>query len=576
MNDHNRLKFREVLVFFRREFFWVAIFSMTANLLMLAPTIYLLQLFDRVMLSMSEYTLYVVSFIFVFFMLVMGFSEWVRSRLLVRLGVRFGEMMNVTVFKATFAAALQKGLKNPIEIFNDLTNIRQFMTGNGIIAFFDLPWTPIYIAVVFLLHPVLGWFALLFACVQLLLTYYNNRQTTAKMGGLIDANTDSNDFIYSKLRNAEPIEAMGMMKNFRQNWLGLHQHVLRNAFSISNTQSKQSAFLKFVRYCMQSATLGLAAMLVIKGELSVGAMIAANVMMNRALQPMDMILNVWKQFVQARSSYHRLETLLDQYGASGPGVFPHVPKGEVTLSNLVVRVEGLDRAILDGLTLNFPAGRVTVIIGPSGSGKSSLAKAILGLWPDLDGAVKLDGLPIDQWDRDLLGKALGYLPQDVELFEGSIAENIARFNEVDASKVVDAAQRTGIHEMILRMPKGYDTSIGEAGALLSGGQRQRIGLARAIYDNPSLLVLDEPNANLDEAGELALMQALDELKKAGKTIILITHKMNALEMADDLLVMKNGKVAYYGFKQDVLRAMQEDRAKSQSSAGQAGLRQQLV
>jgi ATP-binding cassette, subfamily C, bacterial exporter for protease/lipase len=558
---------------FRREFLWVAVFSMVANLLMLAPTIYLLQLFDRVMISMSEYTLYVVTLIFVFFILVMGFTEWVRSRLLVRLGIRFGELLNDRVFKSSFAAALQNRLKNPMEVFNDLTNLRQFLTGNGIIAFFDLPWTPIYIGVVFMLHPVLGLVALLFTCIQLFLTYYNNRQISTKVGALLEANTDSSNFIYSKLRNAEPIESMGMLKNFRARWLGLHQTVLRNAFLISDKQSQQSSFLKFVRYCMQSATLGLAALLVIMGELSVGAMIAANVLMNRALQPMDLILNVWKDFIQARVSFMRLEQHLEDYGQINAGTFPHTPTGEVTLSNLLVNVEGCPRPILDGLTLNFPAGRTTVVIGPSGSGKSSLAKAVLGLWPALNGAVKLDGMAIDQWDRAQLGKYLGYLPQDVELFEGTIAENIARFDEVDSTKVVDAAKRTGIHEMILRMPKGYDTSIGEAGGLLSGGQRQRIGLARAIYGNPSLIVLDEPNANLDEVGEQALMQSLLELKKAGKTIVMITHKMNALAIADDLLVMKNGKVAYYGFKEDVLKAMQEDQAKAQSEHNQRAAEQ---
>ncbi len=574
MKDQKSSMIRSLMVIFRREFIWVAIFSMTANLLMLAPTIYLLQLFDRVLVSMSEYTLYVVSLIFLFFILIMGFSEWVRSRLLVRLGIRFGELMDARVFKASFAAATQNGLKNPMEVFSDLTNIRQFMTGNGIIAFFDLPWTPIYIAVVFMLHPLLGWIALFFAAIQLFLTYYNNRKTSSKLSGLIEANTDSSDFIYGKLRNAEPIEAMGMLKNFRERWVGLHQHVLRNAFYISNSQSKQSSFLKFVRYCMQSATLGFAALLVIHGELSVGAMIAANVMMNRALQPMDTILNVWKQFVQARVSYQRLQDLLNRYGVLPQGLFPHTPRGEVTLSRLHVSVDGVERPILDDLTLNFPAGRVTVVIGPSGSGQSSLAKAVLGLWSNLGDSVKLDGLAIERWDRQQLGRALGYLPQDVELFEGSIAENIARFNEVDSTKVVEAATRTGIHEMILRMPKGYDTSIGEAGGMLSGGQRQRIGLARAIYDNPSLIVLDEPNANLDEAGERALMHTLDDLKNAGKTIILITHKMNALTIADDVLVIKGGKVAYFGFKDDVLKAMREDQGEDKSAGAQ--LREQTV
>jgi ATP-binding cassette subfamily C exporter for protease/lipase len=550
---------------FRREFLWVGIFSMIANVLMLTPTIYMLQVYGRVMKSGSELTLLMVTLFMVFFYVMMAFAEWLRARLLVRVGVRLDEALNSLVFNASFEAYLNSARHNVAQAFSDLTNIRQFLTANGVIAFFDTPWTPIYIAVIFLLNPFLGWLSVFFAFVQLGLTWQSHRLSTREIESAAEAGTDSFRYVQNKLRNIEPIHAMGMGGNLRERWFQLHDASLAKAESSLERQHRQQAFAKFVRYSMQSLTLGAGALMVIEGKMSAGSMIAANVLMSRALQPLDLVVATWRPFVQARTAFLRLEKLLDEFPERKPGVKHQDPIGEIGFEGLTAIAEGREKPILDDLTAMFPAGKVTVVLGPSGSGKSTLARCIVGVWPDRKGRVLIDGEPIESWERMELGPHLGYLPQDIELFDGSIAENIARFAEVDSEKVIEAAKRTGIHEMILRFPRGYDTEIGEAGGMLSGGQRQRLGLARAMYGNPAILVLDEPNANLDDAGERSLLQAVGELKAAGKTVVLITHRPSILGAADLIVLMQAGKIVRCGPRDEVLAFMRPESARSELS-----------
>jgi ATP-binding cassette subfamily C exporter for protease/lipase len=315
------------------------------------------------------------------------------------------------------------------------------------------------------------------------------------------------------------------------------------------------AWSKFIRYTQQSMSLAAGAVLVIQGDLSAGAMVAANVLMNRALAPIDQLVSGWRGFVTARAAFQRLEELLAEYPERDPNLRRVAPAGEMTLTNVVASAPGRPTPILKGITFSVPAGSITAVLGPSGSGKSTLARVMLGIWPDVSGEVLLDGLPIESWNRIELGPHLGYLPQDIELFEGTIGENIARFGEVDSTKVIDAARCAGLHEMILRFPKGYDTPIGEAGNLLSGGQRQRIGLARAVYADPAMLVLDEPNANLDDAGEAALMATVSQLKARGKTIFLITHRPGAVAIADRILLLQDGQIRIEGPRDEVIAAL---------------------
>ena len=545
---------------FRQEFQIVGVLSFLTNLLMLAPTIYMLQVFDRVLSSGSELTLVAVSLITLFLFGVMALSEWMRSRVLVRAGMQFDDQLSTRVFNASFEAYLGQSSTNPSRAFSDLIQIRQFLTGNGIFALFDAPWAPIYIAVTFFLHPWLGVLSLVFAVVQAALAWFGHRHTVAPAEDANAAVTDSTNYLQSKLRNSEVLESMGMVGNLLGRWDQKYQIALaKNASTLSLTH-RVTAVSKFIRYTQQSLSLGAGALLVIDGQLSPGAMIAANVLMGRALAPIDQLVGTWRGFVTTRSAFDRLEKLLTEFPERDPALSRVAPTGEVTLRGVVANALGRTTPILKGISFAVPAGTVVAVLGPSGSGKSTLARVIVGIWPDVTGDVLLDGLPISGWNRMDLGPHIGYLPQDVELFEGSIAENIARLGDVDPTKVIEAARSAGLHEMILRFPKGYDTPIGEAGGLLSGGQRQRIGLARAIYGNPALIVLDEPNANLDDAGETALLRTVAELKAKGKTVLLITHRPGAIAVADRLMILRDGEIVANGPRDAVIAALRSTTA----------------
>ncbi len=564
-----RSELASVLWAFRREFMIVGIFSMVANVLMLTPTLYMLQVFDRIMVSQSELTLLTVSLVMMFLLAVMAFAEWSRSRLLIRSGVRLDGMLNTRIFNASFESYLSQSGASPARAFGDLTELRQFLTGQGIFALFDTPWTPIYIGVLFLMHPVLGFAAIGFALIQGALAWWGHRRTVEPALEAMQAQGETTAYLQGKLRNAEALQSMGMVSNLRPHWHSRHQVYLARATTSQALALRIMAWSKFIRYSQQSLALALGALLVIQGELSPGAMIASNVLISRALSPIDMLVGSLRAYIGARAAYVRLETLLAAHPERDVGLKRVPPKGAVTLRDVVASAPGRDAPILKGVNLEAEAGTVTVVLGPSGSGKSTLARVLMGIWPNVAGEVLLDERPLAGWDRMELGPHLGYLPQDIELFEGTIAENIARFSEVDSTKVIAAANGAGLHEMILRFPGGYDTPIGEAGNLLSGGQRQRIGLARAIYGNPSLVVLDEPNANLDDAGDAALLKTVRELKSAGKTVFLITHRPGAVAVADRVLFLRDGQVIAYGPTQAVLAALKAAQP-AQSPSAPAG------
>jgi ATP-binding cassette subfamily C exporter for protease/lipase len=547
-----RSQLRQVLWSFRREFMVVALFSAVSNLLLLTPTIYMLQIYDRVMVSGSELTLLAVSLIVLFLYGVMTVSDWTRSRILVRAGVRLDEALGTRVFNASFEAYLDSSGVNPQRAFSDLLVVRQFLTGSGLFAFFDAPWAPIYVAVVFFLHPFMGWVALSFMCVQIALAYFGQRNTVAPAEAASRATTDVTLYVQGKLRNAEVLESMGMVGNLRRRWRARHSKAIEKNVSSQHVTSKVTAVSKFVRYSQQSLALGAGALMVINGEMSPGGMIASNVLMSRALAPIDALVNVWRSFFTAKAAFLRLEKLLEQYPERDPALQRVPPQGEVTLRDVFATVPGRQSPILKGINFSVPAGTTVAVLGPSGSGKSTLARVMMGIWPNVAGEVLLDGLPVSSWNRAELGPHVGYLPQDIELFDGTIAENIARFADVDSDAVIAAATSAGLHQMILRFPKGYDTEIGEAGGMLSGGQKQRIALARAIYGNPKVIVLDEPNANLDDIGEAALMKTVEQLKAAGKTVFLVSHRASAIAAADCLLALRDGEVVHFGERDAVV------------------------
>ena len=557
------------LALFRREFIIVGLLSAAVNLLMLTPTIYMLQVYDRVMVSQNALTLIAVSLITLALFGLMAFAEWARSRLLVQTGVRIDEQLSTRVFNAVFEshlAGMSEPGRGPGRAFSDLLQVRQFITGNGVFAFFDLPWVPIYIAVMFLLHPLLGWVSIAFALLQSGLTWFGHRRSLEPTEAAQTAQTDETLYVQGKLRNAEVLESMGMVANLQKLWWKRHQATLDAHGHAQSISHRVTALSKFVRYVQQAASLAVGALLVIRGELSPGAMIAANVLMTRALAPIDLMVATWKGFITAREAFKRLTRLLDSHPERDPALQRTRPAGALVLKQVVATAPGRRDPILKGVDLQLEPGTVLVVLGPSGSGKSTLSRVILGIWGDVSGQVLLDGRPIESWDRTELGPHVGYLPQDIELFEGSIAENIARFSEVDSAKVIAAAQAAGLHDMILRFPKGYDTPMGEAGSLLSGGQRQRVALARALYGEPSLVVLDEPNANLDDVGEAALARAVLALKKKGSTVVLVTHRPGAIAVADRLMVLRDGVVQILGPRDEVLAALRPAAAQAPGAA----------
>jgi ATP-binding cassette subfamily C exporter for protease/lipase len=546
------------LLAFRREFVLVGLLSAVANLLMLTPTLYMLQVFDRVMISQNELTLTAVSLIALLMFGTMALAEWGRSKLLVASGVQFDESLSTRVFNASFESHLsgtnQPG-RGPARAFADLLQVRQFITGNGIFAFFDLPWVPIYIGVMFLLHPFLGWLSIGFAVVQGLLAWLGHRRAVEPAEQAQLAQTEVQQFVQGKLRNAEVLESMGMLPNLKAHWARRHAQALHKAEQAQGVTHRVTAISKFVRYTQQSLSLGAGALLVIDGQLTPGAMIAANVLMTRALAPIDMLVGTWRSFITAQAAFLRLGVLLDQHPPRDPALRRVPPQGHLSLKGVVATAPGRPDPILKGVDVELPPGQVLVVLGPSGSGKSTLARVMMGIWGDVSGEVLLDGRPIADWDRVELGPHLGYLPQDIELFDGSVAENIARFAKIDSQQVIEASKAAGLHEMILRMPRGYDTPIGEAGSVLSGGQRQRVALARAVYGQPVLVVLDEPNANLDDVGEAALARAVQQLKQRGAAVVLITHRPGAIAMADRLLLLSEGRVQAHGPRDAVLAAI---------------------
>jgi len=549
---------------FRTEFILVGLLSALANLLMLTPTIYMLQVYDRVMVSQNELTLIAVSLIALALFGVIAVAEWARSKILVNAGLRLDDRLGTRVFNASFEShltGLQTIIAGPSRAFSDLLQVRQFLTGNGIFAFFDLPWVPIYIAVCFMLHPLLGWLSILFAGIQLALAWFSHRLTGAPAEAAQLAQTEVTQYIQGKLRNTEVLESMGMIANLRAQWARRHQFSLDQGGNAADLAHRLNAISKFVRYTQQSLALGAGAMLVIEGELSPGAMIASNVLMSRALAPIDLLVATWRIAINATESFKRLSALLNAHPLPDrdPALKRMPPKGSLSLRGVVATAPGRTIPILNGVDLVLDAGTVLVVLGPSGSGKSTLARVILGIWGNVRGEVLLDGIPVEGWGRVELGPHVGYLPQDIELFDGTVAENIARFGEVDSERVIAAARHAGLHEMILRFPKGYDTAMGEAGSALSGGQRQRIALARAVYGHPALVVLDEPNANLDEAGELALARTVQQLKTAGSTVVLVSHRQGAVALADRLLILNEGRVQMEGPRDAVLSALRGQR-----------------
>lgn len=559
---------------YRGAFWAVGGFSLVVNILGLVPSLYMLQVYDRVLTSRNLTTLVVLTLITVGMYVMLAALEWTRSRVLVRVGNQLDADVNQRVFSASFVNSLRQSGGNPAQSLQDFTNIRQFTTGAGILAFFDLPWVPLYMITCFLLHPVLGYVSLFGLVVSIALAYASSRMTEPPLAQSNTLAIKAGTFANNNLRNAEVIQAMGMLGNVSSKWSVIHDQQLATQSVASDRAGIIQSISKNFRIAMQSFILGAGAYLVIQNLASPGVMIASSILMGKALGPVDQAINSWKSVISARDAWDRLTLLFNAAPKPGPALRLPAPRGVLSIENLIAAPPGSNTPVLKGVTFAAMPGEILGIVGPSASGKSTLARGLVGVWPAMAGKVRLDGADVYTWDKAELGPHVGYLPQDVELFDGTVAENIARFGELDSNKIVRAAQIAGVHEMILRLPLGYETPLGAGGSALSGGQRQRVGLARALYGDPALVVLDEPNSNLDDVGEAALLQALAIFKQLGKTVIVITHRPSVLNGVDKLLVLRDGLVVLFGPRQDVLNKLAEAQQAQVQAQAQAQAQQQ--
>jgi len=548
----SKSEIRKALDASRGAFLITGVFSLFVNVLMLVSPLYMLQVYDRVLASRSEDTLIYLTVIAVLLLALMGLLDLIRSRVLVRTSVGFDNRLRDRVFGAMFHVAVHNPEARMPQALRDLISIRQFLTGSGLFAFFDAPWVPIYILVIVMFHPLLGAVAVAGAIMLFVLAVLNEYMTR---GPLKEANVEAikaSNFVESSLRNGEALAAMGMLPAMRARW-GRRQDTMMSKQAIASDRAGLiTALTKFFRITLQTAVLGVGAWLAIENQITAGAMVAASIIMGRALAPVEMAVGQWQAFIAARGAYERLSNLLEAMPAETEKMSLPKPTGAVTVDRVVAVPPGAQAPVLKGVSIALEPGESLGVIGPSAAGKSTLARVLIGVWPVMAGTVRLDGAEIAKWSRDELGPYIGYLPQDVELFEGTIAENIARFGQIDPEAVVTAARRAGVHEIVLQQPDGYDTHIGEGGRMLSGGQRQRIALARALYGSPALVVLDEPNSNLDADGESALVNALAELKRMKTTVIIIAHRPSILSSIDKILVLNAGVAASYGPRDQVM------------------------
>ncbi|MDL2337043.1 MAG: type I secretion system permease/ATPase [Pseudomonadota bacterium] len=518
----------------------VAFFSFFINLLALISSVYMLQVYDRVLASRSEATLLYLTLLAAGCLLTLAGLEVVRSRLLVRLGACFDAQLSGLVFAKTLSAG-RTG-----QTLRDLDAVRGFVTGATMLSLLDAPWMPAYIALVYVLHPWLGHVALLGGLTLFVLGVWNERSTRGPLAEAGKELAAGARFAETSARNAEVIRAMGMLPGLTRVWRQRHDFGIGLQGVASDKAANVAAVAKALRLFLQIAILGVGALLVIQQQSTAGVMIAASIVMGRGLAPLESAIGGWRGFLSARESYRRLVKEIGTQGDEAVQMPLPVPTGALSFETVSAGPPDVRKLTVQNLKFEVTAGTCLGITGPSAAGKSTLARLAVGVWRPINGVVRLDGANVSDWNRENLGPNIGYLPQDIELFPGTVAVNIARFGEVDSQQAVEAAQLAGAHQMILGLPDGYDTVIGPAGANISGGQRQRIGLARAFYGSPALIVLDEPTSNLDAEGESAVRQAIEELRRRQRTVIVIAHRPALLGGTDQLMVMMSGQIAKFG------------------------------
>jgi ATP-binding cassette subfamily C exporter for protease/lipase len=547
------------------------LYSVVIGLLSLSPTLFMLEVYDRVVNSRNMTTLLMLIIVVIGSYVVMELLELVRHSYLQKAALKLDEAFRERLFGIAFEANLRRLPGGTIQAFNDLRTLREFIPSGAVMAMLDSPMALIFLLIVFILSPWLGVMALVGAVVQVWIAFQTERKTmpvlTLANRGAIDAQNYAN----GTLRNAQVIEAMGMMHNIHAQWMGRQRKFLQLQADASDTAGSNNATSKLIQNLQSSLLLGAACWLTLKGQMlgGGGMMIVASTLGGMVLRPLAQLVAQWRMVANVRDAYQRLEGVLSYFPPKTDSMPLPAPRGVLTVEGVVATAPGSPIPILKGVSFALTPGECLMLIGPSASGKTTLARLIMGLWPASNGKVRLDGADVFNWKKEELGPHLGYLPQTVELFDGTLAENVARFGVVDLQEVQRVITQVGLEEMVAQLPEGLDTRIGEDGAILSGGQRQRVALARAIYGRPKLLVLDEPNSSLDEAGEQALMNTLQSLKAQGASVLLITHRTSVLPMADKLLMLRDGQVAMFGARDEVLAALQKAHTEGNALAGQA-------
>jgi len=547
---------RAALLSLRQYFKRAVLFSFVTNALTLASAMYMLGVYGRVVNSRSLDTLLMLTILVVSLHALMEFVDWTRTELLRSAGLRLDRSLGERVFNVTFEARLRN---QPVGIaaISDLRNVRSFLSSPSLIAVIDAPISLLLIVVIFILSPALGAFVLVAALAMLAVGFFTERKTSPPLIEAQKLSTEAQRYASTTLKNAQVIEAMGMMGHIRNRWLALQRKFLARQAEASDHAGVGAALSKFIQIAQGSMVLGLACWLTLIGQLEAGGsvMIVAWILSSRALGPLQQLIAQWRTVIGARDTYTRLEGFLTANPVREIGMALPPPKGALSVEALFAGAPGGQVAILRGVNFALSPGQVLAVVGPSASGKSTLARLLVGLWPAASGKVRLDGVDVHAWNKQELGPHIGYLPQDNELFDGTLAENIARFGDVDREKVETAARAVGLHDIVTALPDSYDTPIGAGGVVLSGGERQRVALARAIYGDPQFIVLDEPNSSLDEAGERALLQTLLMQKARGATLVIITHRPNVLSAVDRMLVLRDGTMHAFGPRDEVLAAL---------------------
>ena len=538
-------------------------FSTLISLLALMPTVYMLEVYDRVVNSRSSMTLLMLTVLIVLAYAVMELLEKVRGSLMRAAGVQVDEALSKRIYEAMFQVFLKRQVGGSMQVLNDLKVVREFLANPALMAMLEAPVALVALALIFAISPVLGWASVVGAIAQIGVAFMNERATRKPLNEANRSAAGAQQFAEASLRNAHVMESMGMLDAVHGRWQKRQQEFIDYQATASEGGGLWTAMSKAVQQVMASLLLGLGAWLLLKNMLNGGEsmMIIGSVLGGRVLAPLSQLVAQWNSVVMVRAAWGRLEMLLAQVPAKPESMSLPTPKGFLTVEGLMAGAPGQQVPIVRGVQFALNPGEVLAVVGPSASGKTTLARLLVGLWPSMGGKVRLDGADIHTWDKTELGPYLGYLPQGVELLEGSLAENIARIGEVDMAQVEAAAKLVGVHELIMSLPEGYNSPVGRDGAMLSGGQRQRVGLARALYGKPVFVVLDEPNSSLDEAGDAALANAIAALKQLGTTFVVMTHRTSVLGVADKMLIMREGAQQAFGPRDEVLAALQQ-KAKS--------------